>query len=520
MPWLKTVVKHEAFALRRQRERHSRSPTTAGSATPVAAAATHDAPALRAAAPGRRGAQPAEAPRRSGRCCSRRRAIVSRDLRDHRMVLHEGQPRSDRGAPRPGGPAGGDRGRRGMRPLRAAAVGVGRRGGERRRPGAAAAAHEDVPVVSRAPQGVPAAPARVAAIVPPAALVATTATAANGPRGMWEGMLGAVQQKAAALGSAATPRWSWPPVRRWRRWQRRRPRSRAAAPPSTTSPDTSPSRRAPEVQVVEADPVQQETPVAPATDPVADSRWRPRRPRPAPTPAPEPAPAPAPSHAAPRPGEGVHPGGPGRPGRGRPRAAARGHRELRSRRRRQPQRHRRWEQRVRPLSSERRLPTLSRVTETGSPCPPAASVLFARGLRKVHGEGRGARSFSMGSTSNCPRLPRPQAGARHARPEPAWHATFAFTCPGWKYPAHRRRAGDAGRGRRAQVAVAAADTYGMMIATTVLAAAAGARAGDPLGAVEVSPKSIRAASAACRPGATAVSSGFEAPDFNSEPIPP
>lgn len=53
-----------------------------------------------------------------------------------------------------------------------------------------------------------------------------------------------------------------------------------------------------------------------------------------------------------------------------------------------------------------------------------------------------------------------------------------------------------------------------MIATTVLAAAAGALAlATPSEPVEVLPKSIRTASATCGPGATAVSSGFEAPDF-------
>ncbi len=54
-----------------------------------------------------------------------------------------------------------------------------------------------------------------------------------------------------------------------------------------------------------------------------------------------------------------------------------------------------------------------------------------------------------------------------------------------------------------------------MIATTVLAAAAGAALAATSVPVEVSPKSIRTASATCGRGATAVSSGFEAPDFSA-----
>ena len=58
VPWLKTVVKHEAFALRRQRERHA--PVTddgeLGERGTPAARDARPGRALRAAAPGRGGA--------------------------------------------------------------------------------------------------------------------------------------------------------------------------------------------------------------------------------------------------------------------------------------------------------------------------------------------------------------------------------------------------------------------------------------------------------------------------------
>ncbi len=139
-----------------------------------------------------------------------------------------------------------------------------------------------------------AAPARVAAIVPPAALVATTASAANGPRGMWEGVLGAVQQKAAALGERSYAAVELATGQKMAAVAA----SAAALAGGGTAVDHfaghEAPRRAPEVRTVEAKPVQQETPVAPTPDPVAEQPVA-TTPAPAPTPAPEPAPAPAPS---------------------------------------------------------------------------------------------------------------------------------------------------------------------------------------------------------------------------------
>ena len=110
-----------------------------------------------------------------------------------------------------------------------------------------------------------AAPARVAALVPPAALVATTAatSAASGPRGLWESLLGAAQHKAAALGErthAAVELATGQKVAAVAA-------SAAALAGGGTAVDQfarhEPPRPAPAAQTVEAEPVKDEVPVAP-----------------------------------------------------------------------------------------------------------------------------------------------------------------------------------------------------------------------------------------------------------------
>ena len=171
MPWLKTVVKHEAFALRRQRERHTparrRSPTTrhrAGVATP------RPGRALRAPAHGRRGAAAAEA---AGG--ARLRAEGARGTRTARSRGRPGgrTQRSTAASPRAGArfldARGRHRGGRRVRAARAAAVALA--DGEATPPtwpSAPPPAH--VPGVPRAAARLPRGPARVAAMAPPVAV--------------------------------------------------------------------------------------------------------------------------------------------------------------------------------------------------------------------------------------------------------------------------------------------------------------------------------------------------------------
>jgi outer membrane biosynthesis protein TonB len=142
-----------------------------------------------------------------------------------------------------------------------------------------------------------AAPARVAALVPPVALVAT---AGGGPRGLWESLLGAAQQKAAALGErthAAVELATGQKVAAVAA-------SAAALASGGTAVDQfaglEPPHPAPAEQTVEAKPVKEEIAVDPAPEPVPVAE-QPVAPEPAPALAPEPAPAPAPDPSPPPP---------------------------------------------------------------------------------------------------------------------------------------------------------------------------------------------------------------------------
>lgn len=296
VPWLKTVVKHEAFALRRQRERHS--PVTddgelGDRGTP--AAATHDraermerlhqgAEALSRLKPQEMRALLLKAEGYSyaeiGEITGWSYTKVNRSLTEGRQALAvrlagiEGGVECGRFVPLLSALADGEASADDLALLRP---------------------HMKTCLSCRARlKEFRAAPARVAAIVPPAALLATTATAANGPRGMWEGVLGAVQQKAAALGERSYAAVELATGQKMAAVAA----SAAALAGGGTAVDhfagNEPPRRAPKVQTVEAKPVQQETPAPPTPDPVAEQPVA-TTPAPAPTPAPEAAPAPAPA---------------------------------------------------------------------------------------------------------------------------------------------------------------------------------------------------------------------------------
>ena len=293
VPWLKTVVKHEAFALRRQRDRHS--PVTddgelGDRGTP--AGATHDqaermerlhqgAEALRRLKPQEmralllkaEGYSYAEIAEMTGWSYTK----VNRCLTEGRQAL----------AVRLAGIEGGVE-CAGFAPL-LSALADGEASAEqlaRLRP------HMKTCLSCRAQlKEFRAAPARVAALVAPVALVASTATTTAGPRGLWESLLGAAQQKAAALGErthAAVELATGQKVAAVAA-------SAAALAGGGTAVDhfarREPPRPSPAPQTVEAKPVKEETPVAPAPEPAPVAE----QPAPAPAPALEPAPAPPPA---------------------------------------------------------------------------------------------------------------------------------------------------------------------------------------------------------------------------------
>jgi RNA polymerase sigma factor (sigma-70 family) len=296
VPWLKTVVKHEAFALRRQRDRHS--PVTddgdlGDRGTP--AGATHDqaermerlhqgAEALRRLKPQEmralllkaEGYSYAEIAQMTGWSYTK----VNRCLTEGRQAL----------AVRLAGIEGGVE-CAGFAPL-LSALADGEASAEqlaRLRP------HMKTCLSCRAQlKEFRAAPSRVAAFVPPVALVASAATTTAGPRGLWESLLGAAQQKVGALGErthAAVELATGQKVAAVAA-------SAAALAGGGTAVDHfarhEPPRPNPAPQTVEAKPVKEETPVPvlPEPAPVAE---QPVQTGPAPAPAPaEPAPAPPP----------------------------------------------------------------------------------------------------------------------------------------------------------------------------------------------------------------------------------
>jgi outer membrane biosynthesis protein TonB len=125
------------------------------------------------------------------------------------------------------------------------------------------------------------------------ALVASAATTAAGPRGLWESLLGAAQQKVGALGERTHAAVELATGQKAAAVAA----SAAALAGGGTAVDHfarhQPPRPNPAPQTVEAKPVKEENPVTPARDPapVAEQPVQ-TEPAPAPVPAPEPAPAP------------------------------------------------------------------------------------------------------------------------------------------------------------------------------------------------------------------------------------
>jgi RNA polymerase sigma factor (sigma-70 family) len=294
VPWLKTVVKHEAFALRRQRDRHS--PVTddgelGDRGTP--SGATHDqaermerlhqgAEALRRLKPQEiralllkaEGYSYAEIAEMTGWSYTK----VNRCLTEGRQALAVRLAGIEDGVECAG-----------LAPL-LSALADGEASAEqlaRLRP------HMKTCLSCRAQlKEFRAAPARVAALVPPVALVASAATTTAGPRELWESLLGAAQQKAAALGErthAAVELATGQKVAAVAA-------SAAALAGGGTAVDHfarhEPPRPNPAPQTVEAKPVKEEGPVAPAPEPAPLAEQPVQTEPAAPAPAPEPAPAP------------------------------------------------------------------------------------------------------------------------------------------------------------------------------------------------------------------------------------
>ena len=352
VPWLKTVVKHEAFALRRQRDRHS--PVTDDGELGdrgTSAAATHDqaermerlhqgAEALRRLKPQEMRALLLKAEGYSyaeiGEITGWSYTKVNRCLTEGRRAL----------SVRLAGIEGGVE-CAAFAPLLSALV-DGEASAEqlaRLRP------HMKTCLSCRARlKEFRAAPARVAALVPPAALVATTAATASGPRGLWESLLGAAQHKAAALGErthAAVELATGQKVAAVAA-------SAAALAGGGTAVDQfarhEPPRPAPAAQTVEAEPVKDEVPVDPAARPPPVAEPQPVAPEPAPAPAPAPAPEPPPPPPAPE--NEFDPVAPAPNPAAGAAARERARRELRPRRRLRPRggRRRGSGRRIRPLS--------------------------------------------------------------------------------------------------------------------------------------------------------------------------
>jgi RNA polymerase sigma factor (sigma-70 family) len=322
VPWLKTVVKHEAFALRRQRDRHS--PVTDDGELgdrPTPPAITHDQAEryerLRQGAEALRQLKPQEirALRLKAEGYSYREICeltgwtytkVNRCLTEGRQAFArrlagiEGGAECERYAPLLSALADGEASAEQLAVLRP---------------------HMRTCLACRARlKTFRAVPARVAALVPPAALV----VAGAGPLRMWvesalvgaqqklEAALGATQQKAAALGERAHTLAELAAGQKVAAVAA----SAVAVAGGGTAVERLADRDPPRVHEQRADkqrpvkpkPVKEEVPVrvaqaqaqAPSPDPQPQAEPA-RDPAPAPTPTPAPTPAPAPAPAAPAP---------------------------------------------------------------------------------------------------------------------------------------------------------------------------------------------------------------------------
>ena len=287
IPWLKTVVKHEAWALRRQRERHS--PVTDDGELrdrPAPTSVTHEQAErlerlrLGAEALGHLKPHEVRALRLKAEGFSYREICAMTGWSYTKVKI------PDRGAARVPAARVRHPARQRVRPLRAAALRAGGRRGERRGPGAAAPAHADLPELPSRAARVPRAPERVAsgcrrrrwwratAAVRYGACSSRSGgrpakTAAMGERLHAAAELATGQKVAAVAASAAAlagggtaidefanhqpapRRLRWTPYRRRRPTRRRRSRPAppplppAAAPPAATcaTPAPPPKRR-------------------------------------------------------------------------------------------------------------------------------------------------------------------------------------------------------------------------------------------------------------------------------------
>ena len=241
VPWLRTVVKHEAWALRRQRQRaapvaddgHVPEP-------PSEAALTHDqARADRPAAARRRGVEAAEAAGDPRAAAEGRGLQLQADTGGHGLDLHEGQPLLDRGTQGVLRARCRHRGRRRVRAAGAAPVEARGRRGDRGGPGGAAAAHPHVPVLPRARCASTAArrPRPRRSCRPPSSRFPAGPPSWICPRGYWRGSPGGRRRR--------TPPSRWRARRRSRRWPPRRRCSAAGrrSPCSRSSGAPGPAKR-------------------------------------------------------------------------------------------------------------------------------------------------------------------------------------------------------------------------------------------------------------------------------------
>jgi RNA polymerase sigma factor (sigma-70 family) len=318
VPWLKTVVKHEAFALRRQRERHS--PVTDDGQLgdrPTPPAVTHDQAEryeqLRQGAEALRHLKPQEirALRLKAEGYSYREICevtgwtytkVNRCLTEGRQAFArrlagiQGGVECERFAPLLSALADGEASAEQLALLRP---------------------HMRTCLACRARlKAFRAAPARVAAVVPPAALAAAAAgplrswleSALGGAQQKLEAALGATQQKAAAVGERAHA------VAELAVGQKMAAvtASAAALAGGGTAIDQLANHRGPperqrqqqqeQRRHVRAKPVKEEVPIRAAQAPApAPPPQQPADPAPDPAPAPAPSPAPAPAPAPPPP---------------------------------------------------------------------------------------------------------------------------------------------------------------------------------------------------------------------------
>jgi RNA polymerase sigma factor (sigma-70 family) len=313
VPWLKTVVKHEAFALRRHRERHA--PVTddgdlGDRGTP--AAATHDQAEryehLRQGAEALRQLKPQEIRalllRAEGYSYAEICEITGWTYTKVNRCLTEGRRSL---SVRLAGIQGGIECAK-LAPL-LSALADGEASAEqlaRLRP------HMKTCLACRATlREFRAAPARVAALSPPAALLA--AEPGGGPlRGLAESIAGIAQQKAAAMGERVHAAAELAVGQKVAAVAA----SAAALAGGGTAVDQlanhhGPPQPTPAAEQVDAKPVKEEAavdpapapaePVAPVAEPAPEPAPSDPAPEPAPAPAPEPAPAPAPPPPPPPP---------------------------------------------------------------------------------------------------------------------------------------------------------------------------------------------------------------------------